>query len=37
MAIIENPLFLNVRDEMIKIKEECGMSKKLPQKGICPH
>lgn len=36
-GLIENPLFIQVREQLIEIQEECGISKKLPKKGICPY
>ena len=35
--LYENPLFIQVREQLIEIQEECGISKKLPKKGICPY
>lgn len=36
-GLIENPRFLQVREQLIAIKDECGTRKKLLKKGICPH
>lgn len=36
-GLLESKNFEGIRKELLEIKEECGESKKLPQKAICPY
>ncbi len=36
-GLLKNNIFEGIRKELLEIKEECGESKKLPQKAICPY
>lgn len=36
-GLIDNPIFLDIKEQLLEIKNECGESKVLSQNAICPY